>query len=944
MPLIKKGARPARLAATIILFLFIGLTAAAESLRHTYTEDKPLVYEDAWDLWPYSFLDSNGKPAGFNIDLIRIMMRKLDIPYEIRLKHTSNVYEDLKAGQANLTMGMYAPYHDDYGKYSSSVVCIFTHSVATAKRQPLDIKNFKDLRKYQVLVHENSFSHHEMKANGIGRNAIPYDDMKEAVFHVSSNDSGAVLWNTMSLKWLISKYHLDNIKLSPVSMPHGEYHFITNDTVLLAKLDSVYTGMVVNEEIQSIRNKWFYPEYKDSGIPLYVWYLLGGLAVLLLFILAANILYHYRERRARKTLVDQNERLMLYLQSGKMSLWTYDIPTTNFISISPNLSETNVNAMGLSVFYHIDDFKRICQVIDRIKSGEQESETIVVRSHVNSTAEQERYFKLNISVLSKRHGKPTVLLGTQRDITTEHTNRQKSEEQQLKYYTLFNSSMVDMAYFDKNGILLNINEKACQTMRIKNVRKLQQARLHINDIIPLSGVDITRDDVQWSSSISNLDKLRAEGKMTFIRRHGMLYYQSAIIPIHNRRGELDCLYCIGYDITDMVNTIRKEKRQAQRIEEATRSIKSYVESISYVLEESDINISSYNPDTKQMTITHDMNQPSQVLSQMRCLRLTDQKDWAKAVSVLDSMDRRRNRSQSIEVKTNLRNSQGQYLHLAFNAIPIIDRRKGTVDHYFGLCRDVTEVMETDRQLQLETQKAQEAETVKNAFLKNMSHEIRTPLNAVIGFAELFDSEHAPEDEAIFVNEIKKNTDILLKLVNDILLLSRLDARMIEFKKAPTNIAAAFTSHCQMGLSVCINNEVKVNIKTPGSDLTLNIDNEHVGFIISHICENAARFTKQGHINAKCIYHTGHLVFNVEDTGIGISKGMQPHVFERFVREDNGQPSGSGLGLHICKEMVEQMGGHIDLDSVQGKGTSVWVSIPCDIVKAEPTPTEPTTQL
>lgn len=944
MPLTKKGTRTALLAATVILLLFIRGTAAAESLRQTYTEDRPLIYEDAWDLWPYSFMDSNGKPTGFNIDLIRTMMKKLDIPYEIRLKHTSNVYDDLKTGRADLTMGMYAPYHNDYGKYSSSVVCIFTHSVATAKGRPLDIEDFKDLRKYKVLVHENSFSHHEMTVNGMGSNAIPYDDMKEAVFHVSSSDSGAVLWNTMSLKWLINKYHLDNIKLSPVNMPHGEYHFITNDTVLLAKLDSVFTAMVVDEEIQPIRNKWFYPEYRDSGIPLYAWHLLGGLAALLLAIFTTNIFFHYREKRTRKTLVDQNERLMLYLQSGKMSLWTYDIPSTNFVTICPTPDAANVNAMGLSVIYHIDDFKRISQLIGQIKDGEKESETIVVRGHVNSGSEQERYFKLNISVLSRQHGKPTVLLGTQRDITTEYTSRKKSERQQLKYYTLFNSSMVDMAYFDRNGVLLNINEKACQTLKISNVREMLRARLQINDIIPLNGIDVTRDDVQWSSSINDLDKLRAEGKIVYIRRHGMLYYQSTVIPIYNKHGELDCLYCIGHDITDMVNTIQKEKRQARRIEEGTKDIRSYVESISYMLEESDINISSYDPGNKLLTITHNMNQPSQVLSQMRCLRLTAHEDWGRAVSVLDSMDRRRNRSQSIEVKTNLRNRQGLYQYLAFNAIPITDRRKGTVDHYFGLCRDVTVTKETDRKLRLETRKAQEAETVKSAFLKNMSHEIRTPLNAVIGFAKLFDTEHATEDEAVFVNEIKKNTDILLKLVNDILLLSRLDARMVEFKKTPTNIAAAFTSHCQMGLSVCSSNKVKINIEVPDSSLKLDIDNEHMGFVIRHICENAARFTKQGHINAKCTYHTGHLVFNIDDTGTGISRSMQPHVFDRFVHETGRQMPGSGLGLPICKEMVEQMGGHINLDSVPGQGTSVWVSIPCDIATAASAPAEPNVQL
>ena len=128
------------------------------------------------------------------------------------------------------------------------------------------IGKFKDLAHYRLIVHENSFSHHAMMKADIDHNIIPYDDMKEAVFHANTNDSISVLWNTMSLKWLLNKYHLTNLKLTPVNMQHGEYRFISNDTILLAKLDSVFNEMTINDELQAMRNKWFYPEYRDTEI------------------------------------------------------------------------------------------------------------------------------------------------------------------------------------------------------------------------------------------------------------------------------------------------------------------------------------------------------------------------------------------------------------------------------------------------------------------------------------------------------------------------------------------------------------------------------------------------------------------------------------------------------------------------------------------------------
>ena len=118
------------------------------------TKDHPLVYEDVWDLWPYSFLNDNGAPEGYNIDLIRLMMDRLNIPYIIKLKSAEETFNDLKSGKSDLTLGLAVGYHDEYGLYGKNAVTLFTQSVVTPKSKPVQIKTFRDLSKpgMQVIV------------------------------------------------------------------------------------------------------------------------------------------------------------------------------------------------------------------------------------------------------------------------------------------------------------------------------------------------------------------------------------------------------------------------------------------------------------------------------------------------------------------------------------------------------------------------------------------------------------------------------------------------------------------------------------------------------------------------------------------------------------------------------------------------------------------------
>ena len=246
-----------------------------------------------------------------------------------------------------------------------------------------------------------------------------------------------------------------------------------------------------------------------------------------------------------------------------------------------------------------------------------------------------------------------------------------------------------------------------------------------------------------------------------------------------------------------------------------------------------------------------------------------------------------------------------------------------------MCRNETEMTYTEMKLKEEQAKAQETEQLKNTFLLNMSYELRTPLNAVIGFAGLYNGEHSEEDEPIFAEEIKKNTGVLLQLINDILFLSRLDARMIEQNYQMSDFALLFEGWCYMGWTN-VSPNVKAIVENPYNKLVVNIDQTNLAMAIEKICVLAAMHTTEGTIRAKYEYRHGELMITIEDTGRGLSAEALSKIFQRFVHDENVDRQGTGLDMPIVKELIEQMNGTVEVQSEEGKGTTFYISIPCEM--------------
>lgn len=896
---------------------------ATSQAPRVYDEEHPLVYEDAWDLWPYAFLNDTGEPVGFNIDLLKLIFKELDIPYTIRLRPTQDALNDLKSGRADLMCAMDAHFHNEYAQYGKSVIQIFTHSVVHKKNEPVLIKTVDDLARQHVIVHTGSFSHHLMMQKGWGKNAIPYNDMQEAVQYVHNHKGSQIVWNTLSLKWLLYKFgYNDELELTPVNIPHGEYKFMSNDERLLEQMDSVYARLNSTGRLQPIQNKWFYPERRETGIPSWVWNFVIALLVVIITFIIYYISSRFYERKMTKNVRRSNDRLSLILNTSKVHIWLFDTGQRMLTSINPDGKRFTIPLSPNFVQYylHPEDYERLCSLLEEMTARKKERETMEMRA-IRRNNKEERIFSVDFSVLRRdTNGRPKVIIGATTDITEARQRQQQQKDTMLRYQYIFNTALVDTVLYDENGIIEGMNEKAVKGIG-GGLQRIVDAHISVQDV--LGAPDLSLDDLDYTYLTQIYKSPDDPRPLNRLLRRDKMYYELQLVPIRDDDNRLLGIYGSGRDVTELAESYSRLQKNIIKLQEATEELQDNARNFDYVMKNGGVRVCVYSPATHTLTVYIELRRVQQRLTQTRLLSLTEEGSKKAAQRILNSMDNLTRQPVKTVVKSTLRRG-GKPLCLSFSFVPTTDDNGNIVD-YFGMCRDISDIKATEELLALETKRAQEVETVKNAFLRNMCYEIRTPLNSVVGFAELIEKTPNPDDEKFFIEEIKKNSRSLLNLVNNILFLSRLDAGMIEFKPTPVDFAAIFEGRCQSAWLHSQKPGVKYSVDVPYERLVLDIDLTNLGIVIDHIVTNAIQNTTSGYVRASFEYNGEDLTVAIQDTGCGIPNDQLERIFERFVSTD---ANSSGLGLSICQEVVKLMGGRIRLNSEVGKGTIVWIIIPC----------------
>ena len=667
----------------------------------------------------------------------------------------------------------------------------------------------------------------------------------------------------------------------------------------------------------------------------YVLALSAVLLVAILVVVLYNRVYMRRANEANARRKEQNAHLALVLQAGRLRIWKYLPATRHYLFLSEEgTMEQRYNPIDFQQFFERDDFERLRTAIFNICEGKQNSAVLTLVSNAKDDAFL-RHYEMTVSVDRRdSRGRVTSILGIQHDVTDEYRRLETVNQLLLRYHTVFSTSLVDMVYYDNKGVLQDINERACQAFGVPNREYVLNNKFLLKNNpffgdVNLETMDNTRtscivDFGDYTDPVYHIDELGLADKK--------MYYESTINPIRDADGNLEGVYMAGRDITEMVVSYRRQKEGAEKLRKVNEDIRQYISNINYALRISDIRMVNYYPKSFTLEMSDNITQSQMKLSQLRCIRLATPRFRRTVSSVLNRMDHLSPYNIQVNIETEIRDKKGRQIWLLFNLVPMVDA-DGKVERYFGMCRNMTDMVETENRLAVETKKAQETELLKQSFLSNMSYEIRTPLNNVVGFAGLFNTPHDEADEPAFVEQIKTNSNNMLTLVNDVMLLSSLDANMVEYRKDDIDFAQIFASHCQMGWSNA-NPQIKTIIDNPYESLVVNIDMEHVGKVIEKLCWLSALTLKEGYAKARYEYRRGELLITIEDTGDGIPEEGMAHIFDRFVHNIDNHLLGTGLDLPIVQAIVRQMGGTIEIESKLHQGTTAWVSIPCEAKNIE----------
>ena len=240
--------------------------------------------------------------------------------------------------------------------------------------------------------------------------------------------------------------------------------------------------------------------------------------------------------------------------------------------------------------------------------------------------------------------------------------------------------------------------------------------------------------------------------------------------------------------------------------------------------------------------------------------------------------------------------------------------------------DITELKRTEEMLVKARDKAEASDRLKSAFLANMSHEIRTPLNAIVGFSSLLTSTENAAEKELYNSLIGHNNKLLLNLINDVIDLSKIESGYLELRPDWVNLTELLDeSVAEYAHQVPSGVELLTNY--PAHDSLVELDKLRIKQILSNFLSNALKNTTTGHVEV--FYEVDHqsVRIGVKDTGRGIPQNMLEKIFERFEKLDSFA-QGAGLGLPICKLIVEKMNGRILVDSQLGIGTTFIIELPC----------------
>ena len=908
-----------------ILFILIALQTTivpllAQSLSEKYNKERPVVVVCDWDKPPYEFLDDKGMPAGSNIDVLNAVMEKLDLPVKYVMKEWSIALKNFERGDADIILANARRYRKGHYAISENIVNYNRIRVAMHS-DSIGMVTLKQLEREGAVFKPGDYSaYYFQDGDTINTSFMEFQSPKTALTGLINGDYKYYVWGEAPLKWKIKELQLEGIILNDVSIPISEIHIIGHDKDLIERMDDQYSRLKQSGVIAQLQDKWLHPErVKDESTPILLYIGLGTLILIALFYLFIRLAKAHVKSATRQS-TELNDMMYKALHMGNFNVMEYDIKNDRMTNRYGNiLPKAGMSLAEYTRRMHPDQQAEFTQKMKRLIEGRERHFELNKRWN-KGTDDAPDWLNFQGHAISElaADGHPEYIVNAIHDVTQDMEEDKAGRELVRKYERLSNIPFIAMSFYSKEGWLMDLNDsmKELCGMDDPETKRFWESVCMFD--VPLFRNVYSPDDRNDLLVCQHMDY----PEMGIDR-----YIEFNILPLFNADGEIANYFITTLDVTDDRTRDHLKHLQDKDIQLMQAEIENRKQRLNYLLKNSQRFLWHSDIENRMLYYYRQLGEPEISMDFDTYLSYLAEEDRHRTLEILNSQEMLNNDFHGDIYHFNHTTTGPEEGWFEISGQPIRNK-DGKVTGHFGVSIDITNFMKARKELEIVTKQASESVRMKSGFMASMTHELRTPLNAIVGFTSVLSAFADSPERAEYVRIIRNSSDMLQRLINDIIDASSLTDGVISIKPEQVDFARMFDDICFTLQQRIEKPEVQFWKDNPYKSFVTTIDPGRIQQVLTNFLTNAVKFTKEGHIRLGYRYQNDGLYLFCEDTGAGIPKDKQQIVFNRFVKLDEFV-QGTGMGLAICKSIAESCGGKIGVDSEgAGKGSTFWLWIPC----------------
>ena len=904
------------------MFITIAWISAAmaigENALERYSDESPLRIVCDNEFYPFEYRDETGKIEGLDVKVALKVLEEYNIPFSISLASRTEVNNLFDSNNADLIARI--PINPIPGVYyTKNEVSPYKVMIAYPKGKT-PIKKLSDLKPNDIVIFkEGNYSTEYVLTNHLIRpEQMMFRTVKQGLLGIATGDYQYMICGEITMNTIMKKFNISNVELSEIDIPEGSIRFCSRDKMLINLIDEKLGEMHVNGQLE----KMFFQSLSATTVKnnsiTYMLFATFGLLFMIIIIILVNRYVTRRIKTGMQSTIETNNILKKALETANMDVLETDIKKRWITNLYGNfVGESGTRIEDITSRIHPDDMEIANEKFRKLINREEEGTECTLRYNAG-TDDSPNWHTLYANILPEldNNGNVVKQITTINDIT-EETHQDKIDHETSEIYKhIFDMPIVGLALYDSDGQFIEAN----QVMRdiFKNVNHNTDifASTSIYDFPAFAGIiDRTTKENLFFCTFTDTT---SDGMPNFVEirmRH-----------IKDDNGNIIYRMITARDKSDEREMYRQSRLNDEKVRMVSEQMMQYENELRYLLKGSQMRVWKSSIQNETIRLYRDLHTFDIKYTFAEFLDGIDKSERDDAMKLIDPRTNG-GKSHNSTLLIDDKHSQTKMWY-TINSIPEYDDH-GNIIGSFGLIHNINNLMETQLKMQKEKERANDSSRLKSTFLANMSHEIRTPLNAIVGFCDILHTIESAEEKAELLKIIHNNCNNLLQIINDILVLSELDSNGMTINPEECDFAQEFTLLCKSLEQRVSEPSVKFITENPYSSLIVNIDKGRISQVITNFLTNSVKYTHEGHIKLGYIVEDNGLRIYCEDTGSGIPKDKLEKIFERFFKV-NEYIQGAGIGLSICKAIVNKCEGKIGVESEEGKGSTFWIWVPCEI--------------